>query len=47
MKSQESHQLHKKDEASEAEDAGEEMDMQRVSGMSLMSRIFLRGWLRW
>ena len=37
----------KKNEASEAEDSGEEMDMQRVIGMSLMSRIFLRDWLRW
>ena len=34
-------------EASEAEDSGEEMDMQRVIGMSLMSKIFLRDWLKW
>ena len=46
-RSQESHQLHKKSEESEAEDSGENMDMQRVIGMSLMSRIFLRDWLRW
>ena len=46
-RSWESHQLHKTNEASEAEDSGEEMDMQRVIGMSSMSRIFLRGWLRW
>ena len=37
----------RKNEASEAEDEGEEMDMQRVIGMNLMSRILLRDWLRW
>ena len=46
-RSRESHQLHKKNEASEAEDSAEEMDMQRVIRTSLMSRIFLRDWLRW
>ena len=46
-RSRESHKLHKKNEASEAEDSAEEMDMQRVIQMSLMGRIFLRDWLRW